>query len=198
LTIVPKINIRFALTFCLKYGIMLPNLQNRIVNITRHWGQKGDKMKTSQVENKFSHPHLLFAGDNSHKPLPVKNLQTNLARSSIESSRQTLVSHFKVKTYDRRKTEIRLIDPVTFQSKIGNRKLKIGFSHPSTFPPSLSLFGCHKSLILEYRKSPQTHPTSDLWHPLFSLRLCAFAGGFSGMTTGRIYRGAPSAKSGHT
>jgi hypothetical protein len=118
---------------------MLPNLQNRIVNTTRHWGQKEGKMRTLQVENKMFYPFRTAAPQLSRKSLSLNNLSSIPNWSHSDNLRQTLVNHFMVKTYDRRKTEIRLIDPVTFQSKIGNRKLKIGFSPPVTFYPLLSL-----------------------------------------------------------
>jgi hypothetical protein len=139
-----------------KYGIMLPNLQNIIVNNTRHWGRKGGEMRTIQLNNKKSHNRIRSGVAKCYKALWGNKLQDALVPLSPRVYRETLVNHCQAKVYNCHNS----VSPL---------------SHPSTFPPILFPSCCHKSLILGYRKSPQTLPIKDLLSPLCSLRLGAFA-----------------------
>lgn len=135
ITIDSKINIRYFLNCRIKYGTMLPNIQNKCVNKTRLIGRKGGKMRTSQVENKFFHPVHRVAIQLLRKSLSLNDLCLSANRSHFEMFRQTLVTHFQAWVYNCHISVFTL-------------------SHPVTFPSHLFLFGCHKSLILGYRKSP--------------------------------------------
>jgi len=77
-------------------------------------------MGTKQLNNKKSHNRIRTGREVFRKSLPDKCLQNISEPLPSLVSRETLVNHFKVKTYERRKIDIRLIDPVTFQSKIEN------------------------------------------------------------------------------
>jgi hypothetical protein len=113
-------------------------------------------MRTSQVENIFFHPVRSAAPQLSRKSLSLNELCSSVNRSHSGNRRETLVSVCISTTYNSNNSDIPLSPPVTFQAL-------------------LALFGCHKSLFLRCRKSPQMPLIKDSSSPLSSLRLGGFA-----------------------
>jgi hypothetical protein len=79
---------------------MLPKLRNRIVKTARHWGRKGGKMRTKQLNNKKSHNPVPRNRSNSRKSLFCRGLRSTPSCPDSLVSRETLITHCGKSTYN--------------------------------------------------------------------------------------------------
>jgi hypothetical protein len=93
---------------------MLPNLQNRIVNNTRHGGQKGGEMRTKQLNNKKSQNPVQKNRSNSHKFLFCSGLRNTPSGPAFRVSRETLVTYCGKAIYNGQIAHILPSPPSTF------------------------------------------------------------------------------------
>jgi len=125
---------------------MLPNLQNRIVKKTRHWGRKGGKMGTKQLNNKKSHNRIHSGEKMSCKSLHDNGLQIISDLFPSRVYRETLINPCCKSIYINTNVHFLLSPPSTFlpsstvgnRLEIGNRILKISQSDPVTIDHNLA------------------------------------------------------------
>jgi hypothetical protein len=136
---------------------MLPNLQNIIVKTTRHWGRKGGKMRTNQLNNKKSHNPVPRNRSNSHKSIFCSGLRNTPSWPDSLVSRETLISHCGKATYNGQIAHILPSPPSTFCHGLAGIP-----THNNSTNNSENRVGNHvESGSYISLKSPQSNPRSD-------------------------------------